>query len=49
MSAGKFINNRVQRALDSWLRKGNWKVEVFADGDISRLLVPSGLDFNIVT
>ena len=49
MSASKFINNRVQRALNTWLRKGSWKVEVFADGDISQLLVPSGLDVNVVT
>ena len=49
MSAGKFITNRVQRAIDTWLQKGRWKVEVFADGDPSSLFVPPGLDFGIVT
>ena len=49
MSAGKFIENRVQRALDTWLQHGKWKVEVFAAGDLSQVLVPQGLDFNIVT
>uniref|UniRef100_F6ZQD4 Hexosyltransferase n=1 Tax=Ciona intestinalis TaxID=7719 RepID=F6ZQD4_CIOIN len=49
MSAEKFIDNRVQRALDTWLQKGSWKVEVFADATPDSLQVPAGLDFNIVT
>uniref|UniRef100_H2ZJ81 Fringe-like glycosyltransferase domain-containing protein n=1 Tax=Ciona savignyi TaxID=51511 RepID=H2ZJ81_CIOSA len=49
MSAEKFLNNRVQRAVDTWLQKGGWKIEVFADATPDQLKVPVGLDFNIVT
>ena len=49
MSAGKYVTSRVQRALNTWLPKGSWKVEAFAVGDRKMLSVPPELDFNIVT
>ncbi|XP_076812563.1 chondroitin sulfate synthase 1-like [Clavelina lepadiformis] len=49
MSAEKFVDNRVQRAIDTWMQKGGWKVEVFAHANSSVLSVPPGLDFSIVT
>jgi len=49
MSAGKFVSTRVQRALDTWLQKGGWKIEVFADAKPSLMQVPSGVDAKIVT
>ncbi|XP_039250786.2 chondroitin sulfate synthase 1-like [Styela clava] len=49
MSASKFLTTRVQRNIDTWLQKGGWKVEVFADADPSLLRVPPGLDINVVT
>ena len=48
MSAGKYITSRVQPALDSWLQKGGWKVEAYADPHSSILDVPYGLDFKVV-
>lgn len=49
MSASKFLTTRVQRNVDTWLQKGGWKVEVFADADSSLLKVPPGLDLTVVT
>nr|CAB3230912.1 chondroitin sulfate synthase 1-like [Phallusia mammillata] len=49
MSAGKYVTSRAQRALDTWLQKGGWKVEIFADASASLLTIPTGLDANIVT
>ena len=48
MSAGKYIVPRVQPALDSWLQKGGWKVETYADPHASTIEIPFGLDFKIV-
>ena len=49
MSASKYVSSRVQRALNSWLAKGQWKVEIFADFNPSLIAVPPELDFAIVT
>ena len=48
MSAKKYLVSRVQEAVDAWLSRGDWKVQVFADPGDLRIITPDGFDFSIV-
>ena len=48
MSAKKYLVSRVQEAVDAWLSRGDWKVQVFADPGDLRIFTPEGFDFSIV-